>query len=163
MWLLAVASAWADSGRLAIGVVTGSGIAPVEPTWVRDQATAAVVGCGGATGWWVTGGHDYAGPRGEVKRTADDRRWGLLVDSKNTDLVDLPSSRYAAVAPFVKPALAIGLAVPPGMSFELGPYAVLAPPLVQSGEPGRAGAFYGHAGVELSVLVGSASPQRAAR
>lgn len=70
-------------------------------------------------------------------------------------------SSYAAYAPFAKPQLALGLSLPPGVSAELGAYAVLAPPLVHhvQGET-PSGLFVGHAGLELTLLVGAASPTR---
>ncbi len=70
-------------------------------------------------------------------------------------------SAYAAYGPFAKPELALGLALPPGISGELGAYAVLAPPLVhhlQGSIP--QGVFAGHVGLELTLLVGAASPAR---
>ncbi|MEZ4237822.1 MAG: protein-L-isoaspartate(D-aspartate) O-methyltransferase [Myxococcota bacterium] len=66
--------ALASTGHLAAGLVSGNGYTLSEPTW--DGPRASQVGCVGLTGWWITGGHDYAGPRGEVMRTSDDLRWG---------------------------------------------------------------------------------------
>src|SRR5262245_35092506 len=65
------------SGRAAIGLSGTSGINPIEPTWRHKVAQASAVGCMGFAGWWLTGGHTYAGPRGEVRRTPDEERWGV--------------------------------------------------------------------------------------
>jgi hypothetical protein len=66
---------------------------------------------------------------------------------------------YFAVAPYLEPVLAIGLAVPPGMSVEAGPYAVIAPPVFQAWRDGIAtGSFVGHIGLRVSLWAGAASP-----
>ncbi|MEQ1503184.1 MAG: hypothetical protein ABMB14_13185 [Myxococcota bacterium] len=192
-----VGAAWA-SGRVAVGVSGASGLSPVEPSWAPAGARPAAVGCVGAVGWWVTGGHDYAGPRGEVLRTSDDTRWGLVADLCPTSSVggsggtsgggmgaygrqwggqlylaatlaagvsaygkSGPAGQtYAAFGPVAKPALALGLALPPGLSIEAGPYAWIAPPLLQGAGLARPrGAFVGHVGLEATFLVGAASPQ----
>lgn len=195
--LLALAvtpSADAASGRVVAGITGSTGISPIEPTWSRARPASAAVGCVGLTGWWVTGGHEYAGPRGEVLRTSDDVRWGLAstlcptasggisggggasygrqwggqlyVTTNLTVGVSAYTKdgagprRYSALAPYAKPTLAVGLALPPGMSVEAGPYAWIAPPLLQAATNERpAGMFVGHVGLEATVLIGAASPQ----
>lgn len=193
MLLLVATTAFGDSGRLAVGVQTGTGFNPVEPVWTAgDVAPASAVVCGGVAGWWVTGGHDYAGPRGEVLRTDDDQRWGFALTGCPTTrggtqgtlgagygrqwggrvyftatstvgvsvfAKSADDHHYTAFAPFAKPAFAMGLAIPPGMSVEVGPYAVIAPPLWSVADVAPTGAFWGHVGVELTVLAGAASPQ----
>jgi hypothetical protein len=66
---------------------------------------------------------------------------------------------YTAAGPYWKPELALGLVLPPGLSVEVGPYAVLAPPLAQWADLPPVGSWVGHAGLELSVLTGSGGPR----
>lgn len=192
--LAATSPAEAASGRLALGVSGATGISPVEPTWSQRGPGSAAVGCVGLAGWWITGGHDYAGSRGEVLRTSDDTRWGLAgslcptssgalsggagvsygrqwggqlyVTSNLTAGLsaygkDGPGATdYTAFAPYAKPELALGLALPPGMSVEVGPYLWVAPPLLQlASETRPLGMYVGHVGLEITVLAGSTSPQ----
>ena len=68
-------------------------------------------------------------------------------------------ARYAAYAPYIKPAFGVGLSLPPGVTAEISGYMVIAPPVVQDITAARpAGIHLGHLGLELSLLVGSASP-----
>jgi hypothetical protein len=192
--MLWTSDALAGSGRVALGLSGTSGINPIEPTWQRPMAGPSAIGCLGFDGWWLTGGHTYAGPRGEVRRTPDDERWGintqvcptsgggagmgiggtygrqwggaLYVTLHNTAGISFfgkqgpKDNGYMAIAPYVKPELAMGLSVPPGMSVEVGPYAWIAPPLVQAAREAPAGMYVGHFGLEVSVLLGAASPQK---
>jgi hypothetical protein len=70
-------------------------------------------------------------------------------------------ARFRSFTPFVEPKLAFGLALPPGVSLEAGPYLMLAPMLarVVRGEAPR-GVFWGQVGFELTVLAGAGSPVR---
>ena len=141
----------AHAGRFAVGMLGASGVSPITPSWQR--VGPAGVACGGLVGWHLTGGHDYAGDHGKVMHLAV----GLSAYQK----AGPEPSAYAAYGPFAKPELALGLALPPGISGELGAYAVLAPPLVhhlQGSIP--QGVFAGHVGLELTLLVGAASPTR---
>jgi hypothetical protein len=193
--LVATAStdASANSGRLAVGLTSASGYSPVEPGW--QGAAASAVGCVGVAGWWITGGHDYAGSRGQVLRTPDDLRWGASADLCPTAsggwlgavgvgygqqhggaVYATPSvtvgvagfakrgphgAAYGSLSPYVEPKLALGVALPPGVSLEVGPYLMLAPSLVRAIHGQRPeGMFVGQAGFELTVLVGAASPER---
>ncbi len=63
------------SGRLAVGVSGSVGVAPLTPSWDRAIGPAGV-GCATGSGWWLFGGHTYAGQRGEVKRADDTWRIG---------------------------------------------------------------------------------------
>jgi hypothetical protein len=190
-----VGTAEAGSGRLSLGLNTATGFSPAEPSWRDGQwSTAAAVGCGGLTGWWITGGHEYAGPRGEVLRTPDEVRWGAVAKAcpttgggavgaagvgygrqwggamyASTQMVagvatfvkEGPNDwHYAAFAPYLEPKLAFGVGLPPGVSIEVGPYAMITPPLLRSirGELPH-GTYLGHVGVELTLLAGAASPQ----
>lgn len=190
---LAAGPALAGSGHLALGLTSASGWAPVEPSW-EGRATSAV-GCVGLAGWWITGGHDHAGPRGEVLRTADPVRWGASGSLCPTSgggwlgalgvgygqqygsaIYVTPSitaglaafgkrsphgDAYGSMSPYVQPRLAVGLALPPGVSAEFGPYLMFAPTLLRGIHGDRpAGMFVGHAGLELTVLAGAASPDR---
>lgn len=192
--LLMLTPAEAGSGRFAAGISGASGIAPIEPVWSRAEPYSAAVGCMGVAGFWITGGHDFAGKEGQVLRTPDTVRWGgtaqvcptgsgalsgglgltygrqwggsLYVTTHATAglsgyLKDGPGpAGYAAVAPYLKPVLAVGLAVPPGLSVEVGPYAYIAPPLLQVmlDGPVAGGAFVGHLGLEISLWAGVAAP-----
>jgi len=62
------------SGRPAIGVGGAAGIAPIEASW--QDPGARPVGCATGTGWWLYGGHTYAGQRGQVLRADDTWRIG---------------------------------------------------------------------------------------
>ena len=192
---LAVTSpAAAGSGRVAVGVSGASGISPIEPTWSRSGPVSAAVGCVGVTGWWITGGHEYAGSRGQVLRTPDDTRLGIASSICPTSSGGLSgglgaaygrqwggalyvttniaagvsayakdgpgATDYTAFAPYAKPELAVGFALPPGLSVEAGPYLWVAPPLLQlASEERPLGMYVGHFGLEITVLVGAASPQ----
>jgi len=63
------------SGRLALGVSGSAGVAPMDASW-DGPASARSVGCATGSGWWMYGGHNYAGQRGEVLRAADTWRIG---------------------------------------------------------------------------------------
>jgi len=63
------------SGRLAVGVGGAVGVAPIDATW-NGEAVPRSLGCASGTGWWLYGGHTYAGQRGEVKRADDTWRIG---------------------------------------------------------------------------------------
>lgn len=181
------------SGRVAVGMSGTTGINPIEPTWRREVAGASAVGCLGVDGWWLTGGHAYAGPRGEVRRSPDEERWGLTgqlcptsaggtgaglgvaygrqwggslyVTAHNTAGLSVFAKEgpedgdYLAIAPYIKPMLALGVALPPGLSVEAGPYAWIAPPLLQTAKDAPAGMFIGHFGLQATLLLGAGSPQ----
>jgi hypothetical protein len=94
------------------------------------------------------------------------RQWGgqLYVTAHSTAGVSAfakatAEHEYQAYAPYAKPELAVGFVAPPGMSFEVGPYALIAPPVVQHADVPTVGAFVGHLGFELNVLIGAGSPQ----
>ena len=181
------------SGRTVVGLSGTTGVNPIEPTWRREIAAASAIGCIGADIWSLSGGHTYAGPRGEVLRSPDDSRWGLTgqlcptsaggtgagigaaygrqwggslyVTVHNTAGLSLFAKegpgdrRYLALAPYIRPAIALGVALPPGLSVEVGPYAWIAPPLLQAANEAPAGMFVGHFGLQATLLLGAGSPQ----
>jgi hypothetical protein len=78
LWL-AVAPSFAmppvQSGRAAIGVSGSVGLAPVAPSYDRQLGPAGV-GCASGSGWWLFGGHTFAGPKGAPTRADDTWRIG---------------------------------------------------------------------------------------
>lgn len=70
-------------------------------------------------------------------------------------------ARQDAFTPFIEPKFAFGLALPPGVSLEAGPYLMFAPMLARVAEgPRPRGVFVGQIGFELTVLAGAGSPVR---